>query len=400
MVFLNRLNRIILQCLLMENNNHKQLKAYMRTSFVYFICLFLIAQMASAQTWSQRLSAAERDYEEGRLANIPARLEGGFLLDSKEGGYSKEERIRALKLITKVYIFIDDEPKAEENLIKLLKADKEHKLDRRVDPAELYFLYEQFRTKPIFRLALRTGMNKSYPQIMETFNTANSLTINKIYNGVGDPPGTATTAGTLGTGFWGELVGERHLRWGVEVGTGIGLRNSSYDVDNFVGESAGGDPTLISFVSNQQLNFRVPVFARYNLRYFEEFGPIPYFTIGASYDRLLDARYVEATRRGGTSVTLSSNTDLIATDQVNRNNLSGYLALGTKLRVKTHFLTLEFRYDRSFYNYINEDNRWNGNQAIAYDLAFVEDDLSLDMLSFSIGYTYSIYSPKKLKEFR
>ena len=372
----------------------------MKTTLACLLCLFLFAHVSKAQTWSQRLSAAERDYEEGRLANIPQRLQGGFELPSKEGGYSKEERIRALKLITKVYIFIDDEPNAEDYLIRLLKADKEHKLDRRVDPAELYFLYEQFRTKPIFRIAIRTGANKSYPQVLRTFNTSNTLTTTKLYNGVGDPPGTATSAGTLGMGYWGELVGERHLRWGIEVGTGVGLRNSRYDVDNFVGESAGGDPTLISFVSNQQLNFRVPVFARYNFRYFQEFGPIPYLSIGAAYDRLLAADYVEATRRGGTSVTLSTNTDLIETDQVNRNNLSGYLALGTKLRVKTHFLNLEFRYDRSFYNYINEDNRWNGNQAIVYDLAFVEDDVALDMLSFSIGFTYSVYSPKKLKEFR
>jgi hypothetical protein len=51
-------------------------------------------------------------------------------------------------------------------------------------------------------------------------------------------------------------------------------------------------------------------------------------------------------------------------------------------------------------NYTNADNRWSGNQFVTYDLGFVEDDLALDAVSFSIGYTYSIYSPKKLKEFR
>jgi hypothetical protein len=371
----------------------------MKTFLASIVCFVLFVQFAQAQTWSQRLSAAERDYEEGRLANIPERLQDGFLLKSKEGGYSKEERVRALKLITKVYIFLDDEPNAEDYLIRLLKADKEHKLDPRVDPAELYFLYQQFRTKPIFRISLRAGANKSFPQVLQTFNT-NATFAQKIYNGVGDPPGTATSTGTIGLGYWGELVGERHLRWGVEAGTGIGFRNSSYDVDNYVGQNTGGDPTLISFVSNQQLNLRVPVFLRYNYRYFEEFGPIPYLSVGASYDYLLDAQYTEATRRGGTSVTLSTNRDLKMTEQVNLNNLSGFLALGTKLRVKTHFLTFEVRYDRSFFNYINEENRWNGNPAITSDLAFVEDDLSLDMLSFSIGYTYSVYSPKKLKEFR
>jgi hypothetical protein len=238
-------------------------------------CLF-IGTLAFGQTWSQKLGAAERDYEEGRLANIPQRLQGGFELPTKEGGYSKEERIRAFKLITQVYIFIDDELNSEVYLVQLLKADKEHKLDPRVDPAELYFLYEQFRTKPILRIGLRVGTNKSFPQVLQSFSTSNTLTTKKLYNGVGDPPGTATSAGTLGIGYWGELVAERHLRWGIEVGTGVGLRTSRYDVDNFIGSSDTGEPTLVTYLANQQFNFRVPVFARYNFRYFKEFGPIPY----------------------------------------------------------------------------------------------------------------------------
>lgn len=354
------------------------------------------------------MSSAERDYEEGRLANIPERMEGGFLLTSKEGGFSKEETIRALKLITKVYIFLDDEPNAEDFLVRLLKADKEHKLDPRVDPAEIYFLYNQFRSKPIFRIAIRTGVNKSYPQVLQSFSPSNTLRVQKLYNGVGEPPGTATKAGTIGMGYWGELVAERYLRWGIEVGTGIGLRNSSYDIDNYVGETRidNGDagfsvePTLVTYISNQQLNLRTPLFARYNFRYGQEFGPIPYITVGGTYDYLLNAEYTEASRRGGTSFTLNSNNNLKDLELVNLHNMSGYVAIGTKLRVQTHFLTLELRYDRSFFNYINEDNRWNGNQFLTYDLGFVEDDLALDMLSFSIGYTYSVYSPKKLKEFR
>lgn len=364
----------------------------------FSICIGMSA--IYAQTWSQRLSSAERDYEEGRLANIPERLEGGFLLKAKEGGYSKEENVRALKLITKVYIFLDDGPNAEDYLVRLLKADKEHKLDPRVDPAELYFLYNQFRTKPILRLAVRTGVNKTFPQVLQTFSPSNTLQVKKLYNGVGEPPGTATSAGTIGMGYWGELIAERHLRWGVEVGTGIGISNSSYDVDNYIGGGPEAEPTLVTYISNQQFNFKVPVFARYNFRYFKEFGPIPYISVGGSYDYLMNAEYTEASRRGGTSFTLNSNKNLKSLDLVNLNNMSGYIAIGTKLRVQTHFLTFEFRYDRSFFNYINEDNRWNGNQFLTYDLGFVEDDLSLDMLSFSIGYTYSIYSPKKLKEFR
>jgi hypothetical protein len=52
------------------------------------------------------------------------------------------------------------------------------------------------------------------------------------------------------------------------------------------------------------------------------------------------------------------------------------------------------------YNYINAENRWSQNPLSSYDLAFVEDDLSLDLMSFSVGYIYSIYNPQKIKRFR
>ena len=68
--------------------------------------------------------------------------------------------------------------------------------------------------------------------------------------------------------------------------------------------------------------------------------------------------------------------------------------------VKTHFLTFESTFNKALLNYINPDNRWSNNPLSTYDLAFVEDDFSLDMLSFSFGYTYSIYNPQKLKEFK
>ncbi len=375
----------------------------MRRNILYITFLFLSLGLVIntyGQTWAQRLANEERNYEEGRLTGIPERLQGGFDLPQKEGGFTKEERIRAHKLITKVYIFIDDEPQAEASLVNLLKADKEHRLNPLSDPAELYFLYEKFRTKPIFRVAARIGVNKSYPNVIETFNPANTAQVKKVYNGNGNGPGEASPNGNLGIGYWAELTAERHLWYGIEIGTGFNLRRSEYDVDSYVGLNDSGDPTLISYIKNRQLNFRFPLYARYNFRYFSDDGAIPYVTLGMSYDRLLNAEYIGATRRGGTAFSLATNNNLTDLDLVNINNVSAIAAVGVKLRVATHFLTLEVRYDRGLVNYINSDNRWNGNQFLTYDLGFVEDDLALDLLSFSLGYTYSVYSPKKLKEFR
>jgi hypothetical protein len=85
---------------------------------------------------------------------------------------------------------------------------------------------------------------------------------------------------------------------------------------------------------------------------------------------------------------------------ITNSNFSIFASLGLKMRVRTHFLTFEAKFNKALLNYINSENRWSSNPLSTYDLAFVEDDFSLDMLSFAFGYTYSIYNPQKLKQFR
>ena len=375
-----------------------------------FFLLFFLTFFVSAQTWTQKLLIAERDYDAGRLVNIVDNISGGFEKSLGEKGYTSEEKIRALKLITKVYIFIDNEPKSDEYMIKLLRADKEHNLDPKVDPAELYDLYRKFRSQPIFRIGLRVGVNKSYPNIINTFGTGNTGIVSKIYNGVGESPNEASVNGGSGTGFFINAMAERYLDWGLEVGLGLEFRNSQYSVDNYItyGDSlqVNGIAEIAQFavlstmVTHQQSFFRVPLLLRYNFKYDSDNSFVPYIAAGASYDYLLDAKYLDGNRTGGTEYKFDSDLSLKDLDLIAKNNFSVFACLGLKMRVKTHFLTLEAKFNKALLNYINPNNRWSNNPLSTYDLAFVEDDLSLDMLSFSFGYTYSIYNPQKLKEFK
>ena len=375
-----------------------------------FFLLFFLTFFVSAQTWTQKLLIAERDYDAGRLVNIVDNISGGFEKSLGEKGYTSEEKIRALKLITKVYIFIDNEPKSDEYMIKLLRADKEHNLDPKVDPAELYDLYRKFRSQPIFRIGLRVGVNKSYPNIINTFGTGNTGIVSKIYNGVGESPNEASVNGGSGTGFFINAMAERYLNWGLEVGLGLEFRNSQYSVDNYItyGDSlqVNGIAEIAQFavlstmVTHQQSFFRVPLLLRYNFKYDSDNSFVPYIAAGASYDYLLDAKYLDGNRTGGTEYKFDSDLSLKDLDLIAKNNFSVFACLGLKMRVKTHFLTLEAKFNKALLNYINPNNRWSNNPLSTYDLAFVEDDFSLDMLSFSFGYTYSIYNPQKLKEFK
>ncbi|REE02119.1 outer membrane beta-barrel protein [Marinoscillum furvescens] len=368
----------------------------------YLAILIAALMMASITTYgqscTQRLNDAEDDYEAGRLSAIPDKIER--CLESEQ--FSKEEAVRARRLLTLVYIFTDQEAKAEGALINLLKEDPEHRLNPQVDPAELFFLYDQFRTAPIFRIAFRAGINSSSPNIIERYGTFNLHTHSNFHNGKdregndsyvveGDSSSNDyNSLSGLGFGFQGEILFESHLGKGVELGIGPQLRLSQYNTDSYVNQ-----PDLNSSLTNQQLNIRLPVLFRYTLNYDNRDQKwLPYVFLGGAFDYLLTAKYTEANRAGGTAYSISSS-DLIASNQVNQYNYSFFGGVGTKMRVGTHFLTFELRYDMSQLNYINGENRYQNDES-TFDLAFVEPDLSLNFLSVTLGYTLSVYQPKKL----
>ena len=76
----------------------------MRYFFIFFvIILFSIPTISIAQDQcAVALSEAEDKYDQGRLYEIPEILESCL-----EYGFSKEEKIRAYRLLTLSYLFLD-----------------------------------------------------------------------------------------------------------------------------------------------------------------------------------------------------------------------------------------------------------------------------------------------------
>ncbi|MEQ9467850.1 MAG: outer membrane beta-barrel protein [Ekhidna sp.] len=363
-------------------------------------CLFFISLWGFSQTSSQcarSLAQAELAFEQGRLSDIINTYTdeaSGFTRCLNGGVFSVEEEIRAYKLLTKAYLFQDDEAMAEEMFVKLLKADKEHQLSPE-DPAELYLLKDKFKTEPILRVAVRVGANKSLPSVIQNFNTFQVG--DKRYNESGAETG-------LGIGFWFEALAERHLTKGIEVATGIQYRIASYEVE---GDLIENDLNYVAKNTSNMLRF--PLLVRYSLNYDKKDKDgnrkkiLPYVFIGGSYDLMLKAKYVDTRRTGGTAYTLPDESeDLTASDQVAKSNISIIGGLGARFRVgrsEVDFFSMEVRYDNSLFNYINPDNRWV-NEDVNFGIGHVEDDLTLNTLSFSVGYTRSLYIPRKRKQYR
>ena len=363
-------------------------------------CLILASFWGFSQTSSQcarSLAQAELAFEQGRLSDIIddyTNKKSGFTICLEGGVFSVEEEIRAYKLLTKAYLFQDDEAMAEEMFVKLLKVDKEHQLSPE-DPAELYLLKDKFKTEPILRVAVRAGVNKSLPSIMQNFNTFQVG--DKRYNESGAETG-------LGIGFWFEALAERHLSKGIEVAGGLQYRIASYEVE---GDLIEGDLNYVAKNTSNMLRF--PLLVRYSLNYDKKdkdgnrVKVLPYVFVGGALDLTLNAKYIDARRTGGTAYALpDASSDLKANDQVSTSNISIMGGLGARFRVgrsEVDFFSLEVRYDNSLFNYINPDNRW-ANEDVNFGIGHVEDDLTLNTVSFSVGYTRSLYIPRKRKQYR
>lgn len=361
------------------------------------LVLAFYAQSQSSSQCARALSQAELAFEQGRLADIINNFNNensGFTRCLDQGAFTVDEKIRAYKLLTKAYLFQDDEQKAEEMFINLLKVDKEHQLAPE-DPAELYLLKDKFQTEPILRVAIKGGFNKSIPKVTQNFNTFQSGS--KRYNESGNDTG-------LGIGFWVEALAERHITKGIEVGAGLQYRITTYEIE---GEMIENDLNYVAKNTSNML--RVPLLVRYSLNYDKKdsdgkrVGILPYVFIGGSFDLTLSAKYVDARRTGGTAYTLPAGSDdLKSEDQVSTTNVSIMGGLGTRFRVgraKVDFFSIELRYDNSLLNYINPDNRW-ANEDLNYGIGHVEDDLTINTISISVGYTRSLYIPRKRKQYR
>ena len=358
-----------------------------------FVLLITLQSFGQTAQCTKRLTDAEEAFDQGRLQDVLSLLNK----DDRDArncfaNFTIDERIRAEKLLTKTFIFTDNPDRAEDALVDLLIVDKEHQLAKN-DPSELHFLYSQFKTEPIFRVGFRLGANLSSIKVLQAFDNTQ---LRKAYN----------PSFGQGIGFSFEALVERHIKNGIEVGLGAQYRIASYQ---FESSFIPGDENRLLFQGiNRSTMLRIPLLGRYNFNYDkkDEDGVrlklMPYVFGGVSYDLTISAKYVDTDRTGGTAFTLNENLDLVEFDQVANSNISLFAGVGVKLRTgraKVDFLTFELRYDNSLFNYINPDNRW-ANKDLNINVGFVEDDLTINTVSVSVGYTKSFYRPRKRKQYR
>lgn len=351
--------------------------------FIFGVLILLSTHSAQAQdrqlNCTQKLNQAEDLFDAGSLSEIPDLLNSNRGKCFNKDGFSKEEKIRAYRLLALVHLFNDNGPEAEDAVINLLTADPEHPLSPD-DPIELKYLFDKYRSEPIFRIGAKFGANQTFMKSIGEFGSySNESEVSKEYKS--------------GLGLQAELTFEYTIIDNLEVLAGFGWNLNKYDISyNNITTLSDEYPESVSFkvtLTETQNIIKVPLMVRYG---YPIGNLIPYATLGISLDYLLNSS-MSGSREGTTTRQLPSLA--LLDDKLRKEFNWSYMAgVGLKLKTKTDYFLFEVRYNMGGSNTVRTKYRYS-NEKLLFDMAHVDDDKVLNSLGVSIGYIKSIYKPKK-----
>jgi hypothetical protein len=127
------------------------------------VALLAFTWNVSAQNCTQTLRTARTTYDQGRLQEIPTILEACF----SKNEWDQSQRVEAYRILVLTYIYLEEPAKADEAMLNILHTDNFFEPNPASDPVEFQMLYKKFRTKPLFKLGLKFGVNTNHIDVIE-----------------------------------------------------------------------------------------------------------------------------------------------------------------------------------------------------------------------------------------
>ena len=335
------------------------------------------------------LRKAENNYNNGQLRAIP-----DILSDCLKGGFNKTQREKSYRLLVLTHIFLDDIDKAEEFLLKLLKSNPQFEVSP-LDPPEFIYLYNGFRTKSYFSIAIKGGMNNTF---------VNTLNV----NGVGNIPlGYHQNSSKMG---YQVGLGINFRLWkNFEVSAEFNIVNRRFNqVDSLKttfytnAEQPLGYNFSIIDASESQIWVGIPIMMKYGvtknkMRPFIYGGVSMYYLLGSNLNVTrfnIDPSDVETPQRSVTGPAIK----LVEAGIREKYHYSVLAGTGFKYKIGTDYLMFDFRYYLGINNLRNDKATLNASNELVYRYGHVDNDFTIDGAAISIGYIRPFYKPKKLRK--
>ncbi len=356
----------------------------MKSKLVLFIIILSMTGLrAHAQNQcAESLSQAEEKYKQGKLYDIPA-----LLTECIDNGFSKEEEIKAYRLLTLSWLFLNYEKEADAEYLKLLRLSPEFVVDMEHDPNELINHAEKFTTKPIFYLnPFKLGFNFSSVTVLNQYSLSST----------GDFTDKYSSQLGFNAGFGAEMVVYKDLHIAAEF--------------LITGETFHHNETHWDFYTTDMdissTKFEVPIMLKYNffrgkVNPFASAGLSPVYLARSSIKNI-QGNYKVATDTPGEFEEFLKEIPTINTAAFrNKFNYSLLLGAGINYKIGLDYLVFEARYSKGMMNLVNTENRWREDIPEGRDMKFptahVDDDFKVNNLTFFVGYMMPLYKPRKIK---
>ena len=360
------------------------------------ITLFLIPTVCKSQkVCSEALSEAENMYDMGRLYEISE-----LLHDCIENGFTREEKVRAYKLLSIVNLYLDQFAEADQTYLALLKLNPEYQPNPLIDPAELIYLHDQFNTTPKWSLILGSlGMNLTQVKVINSYSLDGLGDLGFV--DFGEPGANVRTndknyslsAGlSLGAGI------EYNFTDRLSAGSGVWVNSRRFKVrENLLKHSSQPqDQYSVSYSFNEdQYAAEIPLYLKFG---FPEMKFKPYIIGGIAFSYLWNAQANNLRLERSQDETLIPVTGPGVSVIDNRRAFNYALLFGAGIRYKIdkNYLALELRMNAAFKNMVKANARYS-NPEMLYPYMYVDDDMRLNVAALSLSYIRPLYNPRKRK---
>ncbi len=332
-----------------------------RLFFFFLIMIFSVFVVSGQDDCGSKLVEAQRLYGQGLIEDIPQLL--GPCIES---GFTRGQRNAAYKILILAYLFDGNQYSAENTMIEFLKKNPEYEVMPN-DPVEFISLFETFRTLSVFSFGLKFGPNATNPRIIEPYIQ-------------GDDNHTESRNIT-GAGYQAGISINRYIARRIFLNLGINVIHDSY---KFVEEQTltidDQDPRITITSLKESLNrYEIPLSIGYE---FEHRNFNSFIRAGASVSKIFHV--------AGTPETEVIQAEENMTDSRYDILYMCHVGAGIKYKIPRGYLVFDVRYHYGLNNIAIPDMRYKLEL-----LGHVDDEFSLYSMTFSFGYYFSFYQPRK-----
>jgi len=313
----------------------------------------------------QNLREARNFYDAGKLNDLP-----NLLLKCIDNGFSKDEKVEALRLVTLSYLFDEEQEKAESSYLRLLRIDPEYQVNLDSDPTELIILSERYDTDPKFFFGFKGGAAYNILEITHI----------QAYNNAGfgsyDPP----------IGFSAGLFFQYPInnQFSINLETYYNFRRTVLNRQINRSEVNSNVPQIIG--ETQQwielpllLNYKIPTIDKFLLE--ATAGPSVHYLLTSSLS-------IEGVNRG------INNKDML--EFRNQMNISGVLGLRGNFKIiGRNYVTVETLFQ---YRFIEENKNLNTDvRTVLFQAGYAEGKLKGHALILRLGLRFPRFNPELIK---